>query len=106
MTLPANKQFSLTNKAILIDLSHVKSVGDEVVSAGGIVTGKVEVSGTPTYGTVVAYDSALEGLVAVGDVIPLPTTGVLRMFDYPGKDPKSKLSIIKYDLIDGVVRNA
>ena len=101
MTLP--KQFSLTNKAILLDLNHVKSVGDEITQ-GGIVLGTVQVSESPTYGTVVAYDPELEGKIAVGDVIPLPTTGVLRMFDYPGKDPKTKLSIIKFDLIDGVVK--
>lgn len=97
------QQFSLTNKAILLDLSHVKSVGDEVIQ-NGFVIGKVQVSEPPTYGIVVAYDPELEGSVAVGDVVPLPTTGVLRMFDYPGKDPKTKLSIIRFDMIDGVVK--
>ncbi len=67
MTLP--KQFSLTNKAILLDLNHVKSVGDEITQ-GGIVLGTVQVSESPTYGTVVAYDPELEGKIAVGDVIP------------------------------------
>ena len=101
MTLP--KQFSLTNKAILLDLNHVKSVGDEIVQSG-IVIGKVQVSETPTYGTVVAYDPELEGKLSVGDVVPLPTTGVLRMFDYPGKDKKNQIAIIKFDLIDGVIK--
>ena len=93
----------LTNKSILIDLNHVKEKGDEIVQ-GGIVLGNVQVSETPTYGTVVAYDPALEGKVEVGDVIPLPTTGVLRMFDFPGRSPKTKVAIIRYDLIDGVVK--
>ncbi|MNC15757.1 hypothetical protein D3C76_102590 [compost metagenome] len=101
MTLP--NQFSLTNKAILLDLSHVKSVGDEITQ-GGIVLGTVQVSETPTYGTVVAYDPELEGKIAVGDVIPLPSTGVLRSFEYPGKGPKTKVAIIKFDMIDGVVK--
>lgn len=102
MTLP-NKQFSLTNKAILLDLNHVKSVGDEITQ-GGIVLGTVQVSETPTYGIVLGYDPELEGKVAVGDAIPLPTTGVLRMFDYPGKDKKTQIAIIRFDLIDGVVK--
>lgn len=93
----------LTNKSILIDLNHVKEKGDEIVQ-GGIVLGNVQVSETPTYGTVVAYDPTLEGKVEVGDVIPLPTTGVLRMFDFPGRSPKTKVAIIRYDLIDGVVK--
>lgn len=101
MTLPT--KFNLLNKSILIDLSHVKSVGDEVVSAGGIVTGNVQVSETPTYGTVIAVADGIE-TIEVGDIIPLPTTGVLRQFEWPGKTKKDKVAIIRLDMIDGVVK--
>lgn len=97
------EKINLTNKSILIDLSHVKDKGDEVVQ-GGIVLGTVQVSETPTYGVVLAYDPSLEGKVEVGDVIPLPTTGVLRMFEFPGKTKQDKVAVIRFDLIDGVVK--
>ena len=96
-------KINLTNNSILIDLSHVKSQGDEIVQSG-IVLGRVQVSETPSYGIVLAFDPALADKVAVGDCIPLPTTGVLRAFDFPGKGEKTKVAVIRFDLIDGVVK--
>lgn len=99
MTAP---KITLHNRSILLDCNHAVSIGDEV-SQGGIVLGVAQTSEVPTYGKVVAVSEDIADKVLVGDIIPLPTTGVLRSFDYPGKDKKQKLAIIRYDLIDATI---
>ncbi|UOL48804.1 hypothetical protein [Pseudomonas phage Astolliot] len=98
MTAP---KITLHNRSILLDCNHAVSVGDEV-SKSGIVLGVAQTSEVPSYGIVLQVSPDIEN-VFPGDIIPLPTTGVLRSFDYPGKDKKNKLAIIRYDLIDATI---
>jgi hypothetical protein len=92
---------TLTNKTVLLDVSHVKQQGDELVQ-GGIVVGKVFQSEVPTYGYVVAFDPAIETL-KVGDVVPIAQPGSLRVFDWPEKPKDQKIVSIRFEFIDGVI---
>lgn len=95
------KSVTLSNRTILLDVSHVKTVGDEVTQ-GGIVIGKVTQSEIPTYGYVVAVDPELKG-VKVGDLIPIAQAGTLRQFEWPGKPKDHKIVSMRFDMVDGVI---
>lgn len=96
-------EIKLINKTILLDVSHAKQAGDELRTDSGFVIGKVEVSETPMYGVVVQADPQLAETFPVGAVVPLPSTGLLRSFEYPGKPKELKVVAIRADLLDGVV---
>jgi hypothetical protein len=92
---------TLTNKTVLLDVSHVKQQGDELVQ-GGIVIGKVFQSEVPTYGFVVACDPTVD--LKVGDIIPIAQPGSLRTFDWPEKAKDQKIVSIRFEFIDGVIK--
>lgn len=94
---------SLTNKTVILDVTHVKSVGDELKTESGFVIGKVEQSEVPTYGYVLAFDPALDYL-EVGDIVPIAQPGTLRIFDWPNKSKDQKVVSIRADYIDGVIK--
>lgn len=93
---------TLSNKTVLLDVSHVKQQGDELVQ-GGIVVGKVFQSEVPTYGFVVAFDPAIDTL-QVGDCVPIAQPGSLRTFDWPEKSKDQKIVSIRFEFIDGVIK--
>lgn len=95
-------KITLTNKTILLDVSHAKTQGDEITQ-GGIVIGRVMQSEVPTYGVVVQADPTLSETFPVGAIVPIPGPGILRQFEYPGKDPKRKVLAVRADALDGVV---
>lgn len=95
------KNVTLTNNTILLDVSHVKQAGDELIQ-GGIVVGKVTQSEIPTYGTVVAVAPSIE-TVKPGDLIPIAQTGSLRAFEWPGKPKDQKIVAMRYEAVDGVI---
>lgn len=95
-------KITLTNKTVLLDVSHAKQQGDEITQ-GGIVIGKVLQSEVPTYGIVVAADPAIADIYPEGAVVPIPGPGVLRQFDYPGKDTTRKVLAVRADALDGSV---
>jgi hypothetical protein len=99
MTLPAIK---LTNKTVLLDVSHVKQAGDDLYQ-GGILIGKVQQSEIPTYGYVVQADEAVADMYQVGMVVPIPTPGVLRVFEWPGKSKDRKIVAVRAEALDGVI---
>lgn len=92
----------LTNKTILLDVSHAKEQGDDLIE-GGIVLGKVYQSEVPTYGYVVAFDPAIETL-KVGDIVPIAHAGALRVFHWPEKSKAQKIVSLRFDMIDGVIK--
>ena len=93
---------TLSNKTVLLDVSHVKQQGDELVQ-GGIVVGKVFQSEVPTYGFVVAFDPTIDTL-QVGDCVPIAQPGSLRTFDWPEKSKDQKIVSIRFEFIDGVIK--
>lgn len=99
MTLPKIK---LTNKTVLLDVSHVKVVGDDLYQ-GGILIGKVQQSEVPTYGYVIQADEAVADMYQVGMIAPIPTPGVLRIFEWPGKTKDQKIVAVRADALDGVI---
>lgn len=96
------KSVILSNRTILLDVSHVKSAGDELKTESGFVIGKVEVSEVPSYGYVVAFDPTLQGM-KVGDVVPIAQTGALRAFDWPNKDKSQKIVSMRFEAVDGAI---
>lgn len=102
MTKLSELNVTLTNKTVLLDVSHVKQQGDELVQ-GGIVVGKVFQSEVPTYGFVVAFDPTIDTL-EVGDCVPIAQAGALRVFDWPEKSKDQKIVSMRFDLIDGVIK--
>lgn len=95
------KNVTLTNKTVLLDVSHVKSQGDEITQ-GGIVIGKVLQSEVPTYGVVLAFDPAIESL-KIGDIVPVAQSGSLRTFDWPEKSKDQKVVAMRFEFVDGVI---
>lgn len=95
-------EIRLTNKTVLLDVSHAKTAGDEITQ-GSIVIGKVLQSEVPTYGVVVLADESIADIYPVGAIVPIPGPGILRAFDYPGKDPKAKVLAVRADALDGSV---
>jgi hypothetical protein len=95
------KNVTLTNKTVLLDVSHVKAQGDEITQ-GGIMIGKVLQSEVPTYGYVVGFDPAIETL-KIGDVVPIAQAGSLRVFEWPGKSKDQKVVSMRFEFIDGVI---
>lgn len=101
MTKLSDLNVTLTNKTILLDVSHVKSQGDEITQ-GGIVIGKVLQSEIPTYGVVVAFDPTVD--VKVGDIVPIAQAGLLRSFDWPDKSKDQKILAMRFEYVDGVIK--
>lgn len=101
MTKLSELNVVLTNKTVLLDVTHVKAQGDELTQ-GGIVIGRVQQSEVPTYGYVMAFDPAIETL-KVGDIVPIAQAGSLRVFDWPEKSKDQKVVAMRYEFIDGVI---
>lgn len=89
------------NRSVLLDVRHVAIAGQEKFM-GGIVVGRHEISEVPTYGIVVAYDPTLS--VDIGDIISIPTPGVLRAVDWPGKPKDLRVVSMRMDNIDVLVK--
>lgn len=102
MTKLSELNVTLTNKTVLLDVSHVKAQGDEITQ-GGIVIGKVQQSEVPTFGFVVAFDPAITTL-EVGDCVPIAQAGSLRVFDWPEKSKDQKIVSMRFEFIDGVIK--
>lgn len=102
MTKFSELQVTLTNKTVLLDVTHVKAQGDELTQ-GGIVIGRVQQSEVPTYGFVVAFDPTIDTL-EVGDCVPIAQAGLLRSFDWPEKSKDQKILAMRYEYVDGVIK--
>jgi len=93
---------TLTNKTVLLDVTHVKAQGDEITQ-GGIMIGRVLQSEVPTYGYVVGFDPAIETL-QIGDLVPIAQAGSLRTFDWPDKSKDQKVVAMRFEYVDGVIK--
>lgn len=96
------KGVTLSNRTVLLDVSHVKMVGDELKTESGVVYGRVEQSEIPAYGYVVAHDQSLDG-IKVGDIVPIAQQGSLRAFEWPGKPKDQKIVAMRFEAVDGVI---